>query len=181
MEDSIILNGKKYISSKRAAQIGGYTKDYVGQMCRLGKLDAKLIGRNWYILEKSLLSHKNNKKNSKNALDKANISYTKETPVYKVLVDNRPLNPDPIKSTIQTKRTSAISSNSFKGVQKSPPSRKFSTIRLAILTLLLIALLSTVFTEGSVVYDANAENSSAGIRMVNLDAVISDLKALISR
>jgi hypothetical protein len=54
MEDEIVLAGKKYVSSKRAAEISGYAKDYVGQLCRGGKLSAKLIGRNWYILLDSL-------------------------------------------------------------------------------------------------------------------------------
>lgn len=54
MEDEIVLAGKKYVSSKRAAEISGYAKDYVGQLCRGGKLSAKLIGRNWYILIDSL-------------------------------------------------------------------------------------------------------------------------------
>lgn len=58
MTDGIEIEGKKYISSKRAAELTGYAKDYVGQLCRMGKLDAKLIGRNWLVCESSLMEHR---------------------------------------------------------------------------------------------------------------------------
>lgn len=51
------FEGKKYLSSKRAAEITKYSKDYVGQLARSGKVVAKLVGRNWYIEEGSLLAH----------------------------------------------------------------------------------------------------------------------------
>jgi len=57
-EGSLIISGNKYISSARAAELFGYTKDYVGQLCRAGKLDAQLIGRSWYVSEDSLRKHK---------------------------------------------------------------------------------------------------------------------------
>ncbi|KKT75025.1 MAG: hypothetical protein UW71_C0009G0015, partial [Parcubacteria group bacterium GW2011_GWB1_44_7] len=36
----------------------GYTQDYVGQLCRSEKVDARRIGRTWYVCEKSILEHK---------------------------------------------------------------------------------------------------------------------------
>jgi len=48
------LDGKIYVSSKRAAEITGYAKDYIGQLSRAGKLDSKMVGRNWYINKDSL-------------------------------------------------------------------------------------------------------------------------------
>ena len=48
-KSNITLDGIDYVSSKRAAQIMGYTQDYVGQLCRGGKIEAKQIGRGWYI------------------------------------------------------------------------------------------------------------------------------------
>ncbi len=56
--DELTLNGEKYISSKRAAKITGYTKDYVGQLCREGKIIAQLVGRNWYVSEVSIHKHR---------------------------------------------------------------------------------------------------------------------------
>lgn len=57
MEQSIFFDGKEYISSKRASQISKYTKDYVGQLCRGNKIDARLVGRNWYVNLESLRGH----------------------------------------------------------------------------------------------------------------------------
>jgi hypothetical protein len=57
-DESLTLEGRKYVSSGRAARLYGYTKDYVGQLCRAGKLDAQLIGRSWYVSEDSIRKHK---------------------------------------------------------------------------------------------------------------------------
>src|SRR3989344_7520593 len=76
MDKALLLNGKKYISARRAALKTGYTSDYVGQLCRSKKVDAKLVGRGWYVLEKDIFSHKN----SKNHFDfdkKKNLSLVK--------------------------------------------------------------------------------------------------------
>lgn len=56
--DELTLDGKIYISSKRSAQITGYAKDYVGQLCREGRVEARLVGRNWYVLESSIREHR---------------------------------------------------------------------------------------------------------------------------
>jgi hypothetical protein len=56
--DEITLEGKKYFSSKKAAEVTGYSKDYVGQLCREGRVKARLVGRNWYVLEKSIQEHR---------------------------------------------------------------------------------------------------------------------------
>lgn len=56
--DEIILDGKKYISSRRAGEITRYTNDYIGQLCRAGKVEGKLIGRIRFVEESSLLAYK---------------------------------------------------------------------------------------------------------------------------
>jgi excisionase family DNA binding protein len=58
MTNSILIEGKEYISSDRAAKLVGYTKDYVGQLARAGKIKSKRIGRSWYIEEDSINKHK---------------------------------------------------------------------------------------------------------------------------
>ncbi|MEK9185869.1 MAG: hypothetical protein AAB863_03780, partial [Patescibacteria group bacterium] len=60
MEESLIHNGKKFISSKQAASRTGYATDYIGQLCRAKKVDSVLIGRTWYVDENSILKHKEN-------------------------------------------------------------------------------------------------------------------------
>ena len=56
--DEIIIEEKKYISSKRAAKMTGYAKDYVGQLCREGRVPARLVGRSWYVLEAAINDHR---------------------------------------------------------------------------------------------------------------------------
>ena len=56
--DELTFDGQVYVSSKRAAQITGYAKDYVGQLCREGRVIARLVGRNWYVLESSIREHR---------------------------------------------------------------------------------------------------------------------------
>jgi hypothetical protein len=56
--DEIIIEEKRYVSSKRAAQITGYAKDYVGQLCREGRVPARLVGRSWYVLESAIQDHR---------------------------------------------------------------------------------------------------------------------------
>lgn len=56
--DELIIGEKRYVSSKRAAEITGYAKDYVGQLCREGYVEAKMVGRSWYVLESSIREHR---------------------------------------------------------------------------------------------------------------------------
>ena len=56
--DELTIGDKKYVSSKRAAAITGYAKDYVGQLCREGHVKAKMVGRSWYVLESSIREHR---------------------------------------------------------------------------------------------------------------------------
>ncbi|MBU2220410.1 helix-turn-helix domain-containing protein, partial [Patescibacteria group bacterium] len=56
--EEITIEDKIYISSKQAAKITGYAKDYVGQLCREGRVEARLVGRSWYVLEDSIKEHR---------------------------------------------------------------------------------------------------------------------------
>lgn len=56
--DELTIDGKTYVSSKRAAAITGYAKDYVGQLCREGRVEARLVGRSWYVYEPSIRAHR---------------------------------------------------------------------------------------------------------------------------
>ncbi len=192
MEDSIILDGKKYISSKRAAQLGGYTKDYIGQMCRSGKLNAKLLGRNWYILESSLQSHKGNKKSSKKSIDVlsgVNISYTKEAPSYKVMVDDRPLNPVLIKknATLIKVIKKTESKVAEKTKQSNTPTkssvawRKLPVLKITVIALLLVATVTTILAEGKVVYHIDSKNLSARVEFIKPGVFFNSITEIISR
>jgi hypothetical protein len=88
--NELTLDGKTYISSKRAAEITGYAKDYVGQLCREGRIEARLVGRNWYVLESSVREHRFGKGNetpeAEKAEDTAYPSFTWGEPRYKAEV-----------------------------------------------------------------------------------------------
>ena len=56
--DEILIEERKYVSSKRAAKITGYAKDYIGQLCREGRVPARLVGRSWYVLEAAIQDHR---------------------------------------------------------------------------------------------------------------------------
>jgi hypothetical protein len=56
--NELTIQGKTYISSKRAAEITGYAKDYVGQLSREGYIEATMVGRSWYVLESSIKAHR---------------------------------------------------------------------------------------------------------------------------
>ncbi|OGG53676.1 hypothetical protein A3H16_00655 [Candidatus Kaiserbacteria bacterium RIFCSPLOWO2_12_FULL_53_8] len=59
MSDEISLDGKEYISSKRASELSSYAQDYIGQLARGGHIDARRVGGLWYVLMESLRVYKN--------------------------------------------------------------------------------------------------------------------------
>ena len=59
MNSDLYFDGKRYISSCRAAKISGYVNDYIGQLCRDDKLECRMVGRSWYVALDSLVQHKN--------------------------------------------------------------------------------------------------------------------------
>lgn len=56
--DELVIADKKYLSSKQAAKVTGYAKDYIGQLCREGRVPARLVGRSWYVLESAIRDHR---------------------------------------------------------------------------------------------------------------------------
>ncbi|PIR83133.1 hypothetical protein COU19_02080 [Candidatus Kaiserbacteria bacterium CG10_big_fil_rev_8_21_14_0_10_56_12] len=56
--DEVIIDERKYISAKQAAKVTGYARDYVGQLCREGRVKARLVGRAWYVLESAIQDHR---------------------------------------------------------------------------------------------------------------------------
>lgn len=80
--DTLQHNGLTYVKASLLAKRHRYTTDYIGQLCRASKVDAQLVGRAWYVNEKSLLNHKidrnkNTRSNeilSKNSADLINLN-----------------------------------------------------------------------------------------------------------
>jgi hypothetical protein len=71
--DTISLNGEDYIKSNVIARELGYTNDYVGQLCRAGKVKSALIGRSWYVLESSIREHKKDRYRNANTKNRQEI------------------------------------------------------------------------------------------------------------
>lgn len=72
--DELTIDDKKYISSKRAAKLTGYAKDYIGQLCREGRVPARLVGRTWYVLESAVEDHRFGQKKSEPEVPKGKVS-----------------------------------------------------------------------------------------------------------
>lgn len=58
--DTVVLDGVQYLKVAVAAKQFDYTPDYLGQLCRAGKLDARLVGRTWFVNPDSVAAHKSN-------------------------------------------------------------------------------------------------------------------------
>ncbi len=87
--DEILIGEKVYISSKRAAKVTGYAKDYIGQLCREGRVPARLVGRGWYVLESAIQDHRFGNPETKDSGEKItqeatleSISKTWDSPRY---------------------------------------------------------------------------------------------------
>lgn len=59
--ETVVLDGVTYIKASVVAKDFRYTPDYVGQLCRAKKVDARLVGRTWFVNPDSITSHKRTK------------------------------------------------------------------------------------------------------------------------
>ncbi len=56
--DIVTLEGKQYVKASVIAKQFRYTADYIGQLCRGKKVDARLVGRTWFVNVASLEDHR---------------------------------------------------------------------------------------------------------------------------
>lgn len=54
----VTIEGVEYLAASALAKQFRYTTDYIGQLCRAKKVDARLVGRTWYVNPLSLTKHK---------------------------------------------------------------------------------------------------------------------------
>ncbi len=77
------IDGVKYISTKRAAEITAYAPDYMGQLCRAEKIPCIRVGRSWFVSEDAILNYTKpvgeEEKSAKKATRKARTPKTKKT------------------------------------------------------------------------------------------------------
>lgn len=55
--ETVVIDGVTYTKASTLAKEFRYTTDYIGQLCRAGKVDAQLVGRSWYASRDSLEDH----------------------------------------------------------------------------------------------------------------------------
>ncbi|HMA77610.1 MAG TPA: hypothetical protein VKP88_00525 [Candidatus Paceibacterota bacterium] len=70
----LVLNGKTYVKATDIAKHLGYTSDYVGQLCRAGKVDAEQVGRAWYVVPDTIQAHKQTRYRGNQAKSKAAVA-----------------------------------------------------------------------------------------------------------
>lgn len=78
-EESMNFFGKKYITARQAAFKSGYSQDYIGQLCRSGKIDARRVGRAWYVLESGLIAYEQETRSAISAQAQASILASRKT------------------------------------------------------------------------------------------------------
>lgn len=120
MKDVFIIEGKKYISSRRASEMSDYSSDYIGQLCRSNKLDCKMVGRAWFVTEESIHLHKatiSREEANRNRIE--NLKGKKE-----VSVSNKK---DYIQPTVQVK---AIVDSALETVNKSSVDNEVTKIQI---------------------------------------------------
>jgi hypothetical protein len=107
--DEITVEGKRYLSARRAAQISDYTQDYIGQLCRGKELTAKKIGRSWFVSEDSLMDHLKEYKHQewlkRRQLQKKQQQEHEQDDEISYESDEGPLNPTPQKGANEPDET----------------------------------------------------------------------------
>ena len=59
MGSGIYLDGQKYVSSKDACTISGYTSEQIEKLCSQGELRSKRVGSGCFVEERSLSEYLN--------------------------------------------------------------------------------------------------------------------------
>lgn len=110
----VSIDGVEYQKASQVAKQFKYTSDYVGQLCRGKKIDAKLIGRTWYVNPLSLKTHKKGLYTK----DAAN----EKTPKIKSKDEISRLDVEPVvrRSTVKVLPKSSTNSNFAKRIDWKP-------------------------------------------------------------
>lgn len=87
--DTVTVDGVQFIKAAKAAKSAGYTADYVGQLCRGGKIESRLVGRTWYVRDGELEEHRRDKSRQNKSKTIQNVEKSieeeKETKIHKTI------------------------------------------------------------------------------------------------
>lgn len=90
--ESVVFEGKEYIKASVLAEKFRYTQDYLGQLCRGKKVDARLVGRAWYVNLASLEDHRSGRyKAASKGENSAEISTKKPSNNFLSRIDVEPV------------------------------------------------------------------------------------------
>lgn len=91
--ERVVLDGVSYVRVADAAEQFGYTSDYVGQLCRGKKVNARLVGRAWYVNIDSIKEYRQAKhdKRKVRSSEKKRKKTLKNKVLIKVVAPDRPL------------------------------------------------------------------------------------------
>lgn len=73
-----IFSGVEYMKATEIARMHHYAPDYIGQLCRTGKIEARLAGRTWYATEASFKAYQSGRYGGQTAASVA-LSEGRET------------------------------------------------------------------------------------------------------
>jgi excisionase family DNA binding protein len=84
------IAGESYISVSQASEMLGYSRDYVGQLCRAGSLTCKRSSGQWFVLESNVRARTNKAQdnNISISVEKAQIKPEPHTTVHKIKTGN---------------------------------------------------------------------------------------------
>ena len=80
--EKVVLDGREYTKASVVAKQFNYTSDYLGQLCRGKKVDARVIGRTWFVNIDSLQGHRSQKYASLKKLKVQNNESTSTIPLH---------------------------------------------------------------------------------------------------
>ncbi len=82
--DTVDIKGTLYKKSSLIAEDFGYTTDYVGQLCRSGKVAAQMVGRSWYVDPESVQAYREHRYEPDEAQKSETTSWEKSRPAAQV-------------------------------------------------------------------------------------------------
>ena len=94
----ISFGNKEYVKASEVAKRFRYTQDYVGQLCRAKKVDARLVGRTWFVDPDSVAAYRKTKHSTQKGTA-TNVSLNKQP--------KRKQNPKPVAPVMRSKTSKA--------------------------------------------------------------------------
>jgi hypothetical protein len=106
--ETVVLDGVKYMKASAAATKFKYTSDYIGQLCRAKKIDARLVGRTWFVNPESLKDYKTTKYEKNTDEPKAFDKVDSESTTIKIKTERVKVSSTLKNKTIKSVRNSSV-------------------------------------------------------------------------